>query len=153
VQKGFIVATLVSTLVGTFSASMALADKIQEKRDKSKQKSLDGKQDGEIKVLQEKIKQLEIDNGPAGDKNGGRKEGCSRSHSRSSSGRRRRRRDNYDDDEHFAHSARRSRAMIEQAYEENLMRIGQGYAQGDGGSLHKHSQEHLTDHVCLTRWQ
>lgn len=116
---------------------MTLADKIQEKRDKSKQKALDGKQDGEIKQIQAKLQQLEA----GGDKQDERKPQRSRSTSRSSSRRRRRRRDDYDDDdEYFARSARRSRAMIEQAYQDNVVRMGQGYAQGDGKSCAKLSR-------------
>lgn len=104
---------------------MALADKIQEKHDRHKQKATDGKQDGQIKVLEEKLKKLEASNKDEreGDR-GGDREG----------NRRRRFRDDYDDDEYFAYSARRSRAMIEQAYQDNLMRMGAGYAQGDGQS-------------------
>ena len=108
---------------------MTLADKIQEKRDRRKQNALDGKQDGEIKQLQEKIKKLEVGEGPANDatKADGRAK-----RSRSSSRRRRPRDDDYDNDEHYAYSARRSRGMIERAYEDNIMRMGEGYARGDG---------------------
>jgi len=114
---------------------MALADKVQEKRDKSKQKALDGKQDGEIKAMQDKLQKLEADNK---DKEG-KLQQRSRSSSRSSGRRRRRRRDDYDEDDddaaYYARSARRSKAMIEQMYEDKLMRMGQGYAQGDGQSF------------------
>ncbi|KAK5122466.1 hypothetical protein LTR85_004050 [Meristemomyces frigidus] len=134
-KKTFIVATLVSTLVGTFTASMALADKIQEKRDKSKQKATDGKQDNDIKQLEAKLKKLGIESSAGSDKKNGERKSQrsrSRSSSRSSSRRRRRRRDDYDDDAaYFAHSARRSRAMIEQTYQDNLTRMGQGFAHGD----------------------
>ncbi|KAK4542098.1 hypothetical protein LTR36_007129 [Oleoguttula mirabilis] len=133
-KKTFIVATLVSTLVGTFTASMALADKIQEKRDKRKQNATDGKQDNEIKQLEEKLKKLGIESGTGNNKvKGEGKAQRSRSSSRSSSRRRRRRHDDeYDDDAaYFAHSARRSRAMIEQTYQDQVTRMGQGYAHGD----------------------
>lgn len=117
---------------------MALADKIQEKRDKSKQKATDGKQDDEIKALEEKLKKLGIESSVGDDKKGEGKSrrSRSRSSSRSSSRRRRRRRDDYDDDAaYFAHSARRSRAMIEQTYQDNVTRLGQGFAQGDCQSM------------------
>ena len=108
---------------------MTLADKIQEKRDRRKQTALDGKQDGEIKQLQDKIKKLEVGDGAKDDATTADRKA---KRSRSSSRRRRPRDDDYDDDEYFAHSARRSRAMIERAYEDNLMRLGEGYAHGDG---------------------
>lgn len=101
---------------------MTLHDKIQERKEAKKQKGIDSKQDDEIKQLREEMKQIE----------NGRRRDRSSSRSRSSSRRRRRRReDDYYDDERFARSARRSRAMIEQTYEDNLRRLGSGYAQGD----------------------
>ena len=99
---------------------MALHDKMQEKKQKKEQKALDGKQDDEIKKLQEELKQMNS------------KKDRSRSSSRSrSSRRRRRRRDSSEEDEEFRRSSRKARAMIEQQYEDNLMRIGPRYAQGD----------------------
>lgn len=101
---------------------MTLHDKIQERREAKKQKGIDSKQDDEIQQLRDEVKQLE----------NGRRRDRSSSRSRSSSRRRRRRReDDYYDDERFARSAKRSRAMIEEAYEDNLRRLGNGYAQGD----------------------
>ena len=79
------------------------------------------KQDGALKLLEEKVGKLE--------KEGGRER--SRSRSRSSSRRRSRRYDSYADDDAFDYSARRSRAMIEGVYEDHMMRMGQDYAKGD----------------------
>lgn len=103
---------------------MTLHDKIQERRDAKKQKATDSKQDDEIQQLRKEMKEIED----------GRRRDHSLSRSRSSSRRRRRERrddDYYEDDLRFLRSARRSRAMIEQAYEDNLRRLGNGYAQGD----------------------
>jgi hypothetical protein len=115
-RKGFIIATLVSTLVGTFTAGISLVDKVQEKRDKHKQKGIDNGQNARIKALSDKVDQLALQ-----DKDDARS-------SRSSSRSRRRR---YEDEEEFAYGAKRARAMIEQAYADNFLRVGQDYARGD----------------------
>lgn len=104
---------------------MTLADKISEKRDRRKQKALDGKQDGEIKQLQEKLKRLEKDDTTSD-------EDRTTKRRRSSSRPQRRRDEAYEDNDYFAHSAQRSRGMIERTYEDNLLRMGDGYARGDG---------------------
>ena len=124
-QRSFIVATLVSTVIGTFTASMTLHDKLQDKRARKEQKALDGKQDDEINKLRTEVGQLRVESN---------KKEPSRSRSGSRDRRRRRRRDSSDDSEEFRRSARRSRAMIEHRYEDNLMRMGPRYAQGDGWS-------------------
>jgi hypothetical protein len=98
---------------------MTLADKVQDKRDKRKQKATDGKQDATTKALEERMNKLERENG----------ETKSRRSSRSRS--RRRRRDDSDDETEVAANARRSRAVIERAYEENVHRMGQQYGYGD----------------------
>ncbi|KAF2773387.1 hypothetical protein EJ03DRAFT_347898 [Teratosphaeria nubilosa] len=137
-KKGFIIATLVSTLVGTITASMTLKDKVQEQRARNKQQALDKTQDAQIKELTEKIGKLE--KGEPADKDKKDKDDSkSQRSSRSSSRRRRRRRrrddddddDDDEDDDDFNYNARRSRAMIERMYEDNLRRVGLDYAQGD----------------------
>ncbi|KAK3714714.1 hypothetical protein LTR37_007694 [Vermiconidia calcicola] len=123
-KKGFIIATLISTVIGTFTTAMTLQDRISEKRNKAKQKNLDEGQDKEIKQLREEIKKHH-----SGDD---QQESRSVTRSKSRNGRRRRRSMDYDeDDEDFARSAQRSKRMIQQEYDENFMRMGQRYAQGD----------------------
>lgn len=99
---------------------MTLADKIIEKRNNRNQKATDGKQDGQIKALQEKVQQLsqEKDGPPA------QADQLLR--------RRRRRDDSSGSEDELCYNARRSRAMIERMYEDNVNRIGQQYAYGDG---------------------
>lgn len=118
-QKSFIVATLVSTVIGTLTASIALHDKIQDKRQRTMQQKTDNKQDSAIQSINQKLDLLQVGGGRSND---------SRSHP--SRSRRGRRRDSYDKDD-FGYQARRSRAMIEQRYEDNLMRVGQNYGRGD----------------------
>ncbi|KAK5108743.1 hypothetical protein LTR62_007890 [Meristemomyces frigidus] len=119
-KKGFVVATLVSTLVGTFTGGLALVEKVQDKRAEAKQRGVDAGQNAQLKQLQAKVEAMEVE-----DKDRD-------SDSKSSRGSRRRRRRSYDeDDESLAYSVRKSRAMIEREYEDNLMRVGGDYARGD----------------------
>lgn len=99
---------------------MALHDKVQEKRDRTKQKALDSGQDDKIKELEDQVQKLQS------------RDESSSGRSRSRSRRRRRRSldDDMDDDD-FDRSAKRSRAMIEREFDENVRRMGQRYAQGD----------------------
>ena len=103
---------------------MNLHDKVQEKRKSAQQKELDEGQDKQIKQLQAKVDKMQPGKGDESDSG-------SRSRSRS---RRRRRRSTGDDgykDEDFDRNARRSRAMIERQFEDNVRRVGQRYARGD----------------------
>ncbi|KAK5676517.1 hypothetical protein LTS10_010818 [Elasticomyces elasticus] len=103
---------------------MTLADKIQDKRDKAKQKATDGKQDVQVQALREQVNKLSNEQKEPRSRRG------SRSRSRSTC--RRRRRDDSDDEEtEVATNARRSRAMIERMYKDNVDRMGQQYATGD----------------------
>ncbi|KAK3619211.1 hypothetical protein LTR56_024171 [Elasticomyces elasticus] len=112
------IATLISTVIGTFTAFMTLADKIQDKRDKAKQKATDGKQDVQVQGPREQVNKLSNEQKEPRSQRGSR--------SRLQSTRRRRTRDDSDDDEtEVATNARRSRAMIERMYKDNVDRMGQ----------------------------
>ncbi|EME81497.1 uncharacterized protein MYCFIDRAFT_155659 [Pseudocercospora fijiensis CIRAD86] len=112
-KKTFIIATLVSTIVGTFTASIALHDKIKEKQEKAanakkQQQGVDDKQDKGLEELKERLGELEnkADKG---------KEVS----------------DNPMEDDDFAQATGRSKAMLEETYEQNVGQLGQNFAQGD----------------------
>lgn len=123
-QKGFIVATLISTIVGTFTTSLNFYDRVQDKKNQKKQQGVDDGQNKQIQELNEKLDKLQT----AGDKSDSRSDSQSRSRDRR---RRRRKSVGYENEEDFRRSAGRSRAMIEREFDENYMRLGQKYAQGD----------------------
>lgn len=132
-KKGFIIATLVSTVIGTFTASMNLHDKLQEKKDKKAQQTLDRKQDDEIQKLRDTVDKLHDD------KEQLRRQSVAGSLSRRGSvaskrGRKDGSDDNSDDSEAYYRSAKKSRAMIEQQYDDYMERMGPRYAQGDSKS-------------------
>ena len=97
---------------------MNLHDKVQEKRQQAQQKQLDQGQDKEIKDLREQVNKLQSSNG---------------SNSRPKSRRRRSKSVGAwnDDDDDFEQQAKRSRAMIEQEFQDNVRQMGSRYAQGD----------------------
>ncbi len=106
---------------------------MQEKKAQRKQNKVDDGQNEEIRQLREEIKKNSSRIKDKGSSSGSR----SRSTSQSRDGRRRRkggkrrRSVGYEDEEDFHRSAARSRAMIEREYDENYLRLGQRYAQGD----------------------
>ncbi|KAK4554843.1 hypothetical protein LTR86_007991 [Recurvomyces mirabilis] len=122
-KRGFVVATLVSTLVGTLTAGMTLLDKVQDKRAKAKQKGVDDGQNAQLQQLKAKIEKIETREQDSDD-------GSSSSRS-SRRPHRRSRRSTVDREEELAYSVRKSRALIEREYEDNLMRVGRDYARGD----------------------
>ncbi|KXS93525.1 hypothetical protein AC578_4244 [Pseudocercospora eumusae] len=149
-KKTFIIATLVSTIVGTFTASIALHDKIKEKQEKAanakkQQQGVDDKQDkgleelkarlGELENKADKGKEVSIkDRKPSRSKSSARSR--SRSGSRASSRRSRARsrvspRDSPMENDDFAQATGRSKAMLEETYEENVGQLGQSFAHGD----------------------
>ncbi|KAK5171982.1 uncharacterized protein LTR77_003619 [Saxophila tyrrhenica] len=132
-KKGFIVATLVSTIVGTFTTSLNFYDRVQERKAAKKQNRVDDGQNKEIQSLREDIQNMR--KGGKKDSSSSRSRSRSTDRSRSHRHRRksRRRSVGYDDDsdEDFRRLAGRSRAMIEREYDENYLRLGQRYAQGD----------------------
>lgn len=147
-QKGFIVATLVSTIAGTLTTSMNLHSTLQEKRKSQQQKQLDQEQSKHISNLQNAVERLNAQeegqsNGNGSDDGGKSTKSSRNRRSKSISGksqngsyRNRGRRKSVGDDgsdssEDFDRTAKRSRRMIEQQYEDNVRRLGPRYAQGD----------------------
>ena len=102
---------------------MTLLDKVQEKHAKAKQKGVDDGQNAQIQQLKAKVQKIETR----------KHESDSDSDSSRSSHRprRRSRRSIADREDELAYSVRKSRALIEREYEDNLMRMGGDYARGD----------------------
>ena len=147
-KKGFIIATLVSTVIGTFTASMNLHDKLQEKKDKKAQQTLDRKQDEQIKQLRETIDNLHSDNQSL------RKGSVNGSVSRRGSVTSKRGRitggdDSSDDSDGYNRSAKKSRGMIEQQYDDYMQRVGPRYAQGDGRFRWQSLRSHATSNTLI----
>ncbi|KXT08790.1 hypothetical protein AC579_9165 [Pseudocercospora musae] len=149
-KKTFIIATLVSTIVGTFTASIALHDKIKEKQEKAanakkQQQGVDEKQDKGLEELKARLGELEnkADQGKEvsiKDKKASRSRLSSRSRSRSRSRASSRRsgarsrasqRHSPMEKDDFAQATGRSKAMLEETYEQNVGQLGQNFAQGD----------------------